>query len=560
MRFSEVASWLTTQIRSDWMNKGVSPVDARGWIRLNVDYLLSKQLESLGFAAKDFLTMNRSEDVGNLIQFALECESKEHFSYLIENFDETERGLINDSKITFTQLLQWAPISDISVQELIQLITHDIRSTELRELRLIEGATLSDLFDLMEVGLSFGESLEWIRRQLSVDEVSILRSDLSPENFDLLIGFGLSKEDIISQSKRDFSNEEITYFLKTMHQINDQLNCLSLGIEAEELIAWWYVSRGIPDSIKIWREAGIKLSEIDEAQRLGKRKIQLLDSKVWASNGLSIKEGLKLTAQGHSSYWMRRPSAVESKPLPPRRNDVRIGFSRSATNLPKLRTLFDGDLDEFQSKALFVAHRITKMPSVGTEFNDVERGVRIRLDSVSDFVSITVFLGSESFNVKFDPENFDSLVSVKTAEMKTAYVLAIGWFIDCAITLRTSNRKLSKNFQSDRNSHEVNLKQRVRYVPTPQFRDSVREVKAGNGVSPVIHQVSGHIRRLPEGRSPREESIRRAPRFLRLKMSDQDTFVMGHTRGSEKEVDEFIVRLSQYSLTAHAFAKTLEYA
>jgi hypothetical protein len=82
-------------------------------------------------------------------------------------------------------------------------------------------------------------------------------------------------------------------------------------------------------------------------------------------------------------------------------------------------------------------------------------------------------------------------------------------------------------------------------------------VRLGEGVSPVMHQVSGHIRRLPSGRLPSMEAIGRAPGFLRKKMGPGDTFVVGHTRGLDGETADFAVRLSKYSLTAHAFAQVL---
>jgi hypothetical protein len=159
--------------------------------------------------------------------------------------------------------------------------------------------------------------------------------------------------------------------------------------------------------------------------------------------------------------------------------------------------------------------------------------------------------------IEFDAENFDPITYLKSNQLKLAYVLAISWFVDCAISLKSQGARGGSNFEIRHDQSSREKSRTVRYVPTPQFSNSVRRVQSGDGVSPVLHHVAGHIRQLPEGFSPSDDAVGRAPSFLRKNMGSRDTYVVGHTRGIEKEIDEFVVHLSKYSMTAHAFAAIL---
>jgi hypothetical protein len=402
---------------------------------------------------------------------------------------------------------------------------------------------------------------KWSREGCGPDEVDALRVAgwAKPSDFSRMKMKGWRVEDIVNFLKTGVGKATIDeWFVHNKMGFERWTKFLKATIRSESVRAWQSVSipmndwpiwidliHSRPEICAQWLTTGISPQELAEMLKDSRSQADEFDEELTGAHLLNVlKSRNKYIERNYVSASTRRttnsPAVKPAIPSP----DLESRVSQSV-------------VDEFQAKAFYLFGEIRKMPPPGTEFIDIERGISIQIDSVTDSVQVSVRFGAEVMQIEFDPTNFDPLTEMSSTRSKIAFVLALSWFIDCAVTLKSKYQSTNKNFRTESTSSINERSQSVRYVPTMQFVDSVRAVRSGEGVSPVMHEVSGHIRQLPMGHTPSPEAISRAPGFLRKKMRQGDTFVAGHTRGLEGEIAEFAVRLSKYSMTAHAFANVL---
>jgi len=323
-------------------------------------------------------------------------------------------------------------------------------------------------------------------------------------------------------------------------------------IPIEDWPRWIQLVSPLPEICEKWVTTGLSPEELTEKFRQAKCRPDEFDRHI---------EGERLLRALNSRIELKESDAnqIKQKSQPKPLTNPKITYNTTYENLEFVNVrLSQSVIDEFQAKALYLASKIRKCPVAGKEFVDTAKGIMIRIESVSDSVIVEVVIRGKAFTIEFDSENFDPVMHLNSHLKKVAYVLALSWFVDCAITLKSKSLPVGANFQRRSMDTHSSSRRAISYVPTIQFSQSINLVHAGNGVSPVLHEVSGHIRQLPVGFSPSDHAVGRAPLFLRKKMGSQDTYVVGHTRGIEKEIDEFVVRLSKYSMTAHAFAAMLD--
>jgi hypothetical protein len=112
--------------------------------------------------------------------------------------------------------------------------------------------------------------------------------------------------------------------------------------------------------------------------------------------------------------------------------------------------------------------------------------------------------------------------------VRAALALALGWYLDVSISLRTS----ATGTTALRRASTGTATSGPRYVPNPSFAQHVNQVKGGNQSPPQLHGVVAHVRTLTSGYKPRARARENAPTRLRATMQSNQTFVRAYLKGN----------------------------
>lgn len=131
--------------------------------------------------------------------------------------------------------------------------------------------------------------------------------------------------------------------------------------------------------------------------------------------------------------------------------------------------------------------------------------------------------------------------------VRAALALAIGWYLDVSISLRTSAIGTS----ALRRAAVGTVKTGARYVPQPVF---ARQIGAkGVNQSPRLHGVVAHVRTFKNGYKPSANARKNAPARLRATMQSNQTFVRAYLKG-HGNLALLKVHLSKHSALADVLA------
>ena len=184
-----------------------------------------------------------------------------------------------------------------------------------------------------------------------------------------------------------------------------------------------------------------------------------------------------------------------------------------------------------------------------------EDGISIEIFFLDGLIHGTVVRDRKSQYCAFDPSNFEPKNYPETDQGRMVLGLCICWFIDCSIVIPGSSRNSHSRPYSGVGVKPTLRSARYRYVPTMTFKNR-REISISDSDRLMVrHKVSGHRRTLGYGRKGSSEARGNAPTYMRREMKSNETFVRPHFRGTEKEREELITRLSRYSATAEALAE-----
>jgi hypothetical protein len=112
--------------------------------------------------------------------------------------------------------------------------------------------------------------------------------------------------------------------------------------------------------------------------------------------------------------------------------------------------------------------------------------------------------------------------------VRAALALALGWYLDVSISLRTS----ATGTTALRRASTGTATSGARYVPNPSFAQHVNQVKGGNQSPPQLHGVVAHVRTFTSSYRPRARARQNAPTRLRATMQSNQTFVRAYLKGS----------------------------
>ena len=211
-------------------------------------------------------------------------------------------------------------------------------------------------------------------------------------------------------------------------------------------------------------------------------------------------------------------------------------------------------LEEIIARARTVQPSIRKVPHWPARIEFDDEDLTIQLEQFRRAVKGVVIVGGDRRWCEFDPSTFAVLSRCETGEDRYVVGMSICWFIDCSITINRYPSGAARLFVSESTSSARERTPRVRYIPTPTFRDRKREVRNTGRNLTIRHKVSGHLRKLPPGRRGSREARSNAPEHIRRNMLHSETYVEPHFRGTEAEKAELLTRISRYSALGEAMS------
>lgn len=260
--------------------------------------------------------------------------------------------------------------------------------------------------------------------------------------------------------------------------------------------------------------------------------------------------------------WQRRASAetrawssVQNPPLTYYGGSERpAGLGASAAPRVGLPSKSSDWLEEIVARARTVKPSIRRVPHWPARIEFQDEDLVIELEQFPRVIKGVVVVGHQRRWCEFDPSTFDIVSRCDTGEDRYVAGMSISWFIDCSITIHRVSSGSSMLFRVTNSVAPKSRTQRIHYIPTPTFREKTRELRT-IGSGPIVrHKVSGHIRKLPQGRRGSQQAHSNAPLHIRKNMSPAETYVEPHFRGTEAEKTEIFARLSRYSALGDAMS------
>lgn len=212
-------------------------------------------------------------------------------------------------------------------------------------------------------------------------------------------------------------------------------------------------------------------------------------------------------------------------------------------------------LEEIIARALTVQPSIRKVPHWPARVEFESQNLTIQLEQFPHLMKGVVTVDGDRRWCEFNPSTFEVLSRCETGEDRYVIGMSICWFIDCSITIQRVPRGVTALFVPSATLMSRGRTPQIRYIPTPTFYDRRREARLSVGRLVIRHKVSGHIRKLPHGHIGSAQARSNAPDHIRRNMSQSETFVEPHFRGTEAEKNELIVRLSRFSALGDAMSE-----
>lgn len=320
--------------------------------------------------------------------------------------------------------------------------------------------------------------------------------------------------------------------------------------ELEDLIA---NHRLKPWKLKEWAGYEFGVTDVAEAHRHGYVAAHAWETAIRGS-GLSTDDFA--TWLGDGSKWFEEsdtdPDAFHE--LLRMLHEEGMEWSPISEDLFGL-ALSDEWLDEVMDRAMHLVEDLAKEPRWPRVFESEE--VTIALASKGDWALAWVGVGKRGGLVCFDVIDFDVYTTQRNPSWRYAAGVAIAWFLDCCLVLRSNRRDHPYRKRSLGSGKAQGLaRAHGRYVPQLSFTRHYTEVVEGRRISPKPHWVDGHIRRLSPGWKPSDQARGRAPAWARrqLRSDARKTWVSGFHKGSNAQYEELRVYLSKYSALADAMA------
>lgn len=313
----------------------------------------------------------------------------------------------------------------------------------------------------------------------------------------------------------------------------------SSEIPMKDIRSW--IMSGVPDPDTATKWMG-ELRETPEAVMIHYRNFHgdFYRAKAWRlqAAGQTSVQNIVITAPPEVFRKLPEPVRVQSQAAP-------IG---------KMPSKSHDWLEEIIARARTVQPSIRKVPHWPAHVDFPDEGLAIQLEQFPRFIQGVVIVGRDRRWCQFDPSTFVILSRCASGEDRYVAGMSISWFIDCSIAIHLNSSGSTRLFSAESTTSNRKQKHRIRYIPTPTFRDRQREVQTSGRSLTIRHKVAGHVRKLPPGRKASKEARSKAPDHVRRNMLNSETYVESHFRGTEAEKAELFTRLSRYSALGEAMS------
>jgi len=409
-------------------------------------------------------------------------------------------------------------------------------------------------------GLSALEMSPWVAIGATSQKVLDWRvTELDPVSAQNLCSLGFSPLDWIdSGSSSKMSERNLSRWAGSKVPRDKVRDWIFSGcIDPDEAVKWLSTfSYSTPNVVSLFNQHSGDLLVAKKARRDGEKDAarkakanakEIVDNKGWIRGTIAEVEAYRrLMAQQEALLAKSRLNIKANQ-------EVKTQIVQRVNS--RIPAVSEEWLEEVIARAVTTrpSHRkVAHWPSV-LELD--EDGISIEIFFLDGLIHGTVVRDRKSQYCAFDPSNFEPKNYPETDQGRMVLGLCICWFIDCSIVIPGSSRNSHSRPYSVVGAKPTLSSTRCRYVPTLTFKNR-REISVSNSDRLMVrHKVSGHRRTLGYGRKGSSEARGNAPTHLQREMKSNETFVRPHFRGTEKERDELVTRLSRYSATAEALAE-----
>jgi hypothetical protein len=302
-----------------------------------------------------------------------------------------------------------------------------------------------------------------------------------------------------------------------------------------------------PAKLRTWLRAGFSASDMLEAHRSGLRT-----PKAWRE---SLTPDAEKDVPGDwmagARTWLDTidfvPSDVAS--LLDVVRDAGFAWADTANDLFEV-PVSDEWLGEQQDRAMHATESLAREPRWPVTFEAGD--LTIVLDGSGHYAVAWVGRDAVGGLVCFDTVLFDVYSTTDNPSWRYAAGIAIAWFIDCCIVLRTTRKGTLLERLTTSKPRNSAQEPAARYRPRPSFPQHVTAIRSGNRTSPRPHLIAAFIRTFRNGQQPSDEALSRAPARVRRMLKPNQTWVRESSRGGRPLLDELRTHLSRYSALADA--------
>jgi hypothetical protein len=531
-----------------WRDGGISPATARDWLAGGCENPASMKLW-LDSGVSDPSAMRQWSSLG--------IAATEAGKWRALQVSADGAGRFGRSGVSIADVEQWTSRTHLAASELRMWVADDVKASDATEWHLAgvtnsglirafrEGATPAEFRDLRECGFTVSESHE------------LLAVTADPEDIRVLI-LGISPADLLLIRELDVPTSDLTRWMRMCQN-------------ASEIVAWQQTRLGIdefeqivqeeglkPSNLKQWLQHGFDAREMVLAHRSGCRS-----PRVWETERQSARFQAGDSAHGSATEfaiwvadgraWFKHADVdpVDHERLLRLLHEEGLEWSDPSEDLFEV-PMPDEWLDEMQDRAMFLANSMTKEPRWPCVFESAE--VTIVVDGSGDWALAWVGVEGRGGLVCFDMVDFNIFTAKGNASWRYAAGVALAWFLDCCLILRSDRRNKPFGRESSRATGSGFERAAGRYVPRMSFSEHYRTVLEGHRISPRPHWVDGFVRTFQQGQQPTYEARDRAPARIRRTLRHNQTWVSGFRKGGHEQLEELRVYLTKYSALADAMA------
>lgn len=362
---------------------------------------------------------------------------------------------------------------------------------------------------------------------------------------------GLQSTDVELWTVLEVPQNMVAVFEGTGFKPDDYLKCFGTELMSAKNLWNWIFSQIPIGSIRSWVMAGVP----DPETAIEWMRVPYPTPELAMINYRYFGGDLARAKAWRPQATIEAESGPEFPPLRGGRTVEPVRYRTPVTPIVLFPSASSEWLEEIVARARTTQPSLRKVPHWPARIEFEDQNLTIQLEQFSQAIKGVVKVGSERRWCEFNASTFHITSRCENGEDRYVIGMSICWFIDCSITISRMSKGSMRLFTATTTSNSKNQGKQVRYIPTPTFSDRKRDARSLDSRLTIRHKVSGHLRRLPPGQSGSKSARSNAPGHIKRKMSQSETYVEPHFRGTDAEKAELFTRLSHYSALGDAMSE-----